>query len=223
VTTADRRPVRRLAVALVAIAIAGVAGFLAVGARSAPHTVASFDASSATTLPPTTVATTTPPPTTAPPTTTTTTTLPRQTTQPVPPPADARGPENNPPIGRIAIPRIGLDSQLEQGIRLTTLDRGPGHWPGTAMPGEIGNVVVAGHRTSHGAEFRDLDDLQPGDEVVFTTATGVHTYRVTGTQIVQPDALWIVNPTDTPTATLFACHPLGSTAERIVVNLALAT
>jgi sortase A len=202
-------------------------GFFAMDGRSEPDTIASFDADSATTttVAPTTVATTTttttPPTTTT--TTTTTTTLARQTTHPIAPPLDARGWEDNPPIGRVSIAEIGLDTELEEGIRLTTLDRGPGHWPGTAMPGEIGNVVVAGHRTSHGAEFRHLDQLEPGDEVVFTTVTGEWTYVVTGTQIVTPDALWIVDPTDTPTATLFACHPVGSTAERIVVNLALAT
>ncbi len=58
---------------------------------------------------------------------------------------------------------------------------------------------------------------------MFTTDDGTFTYLVTGTQIVTPDSLWIVDPTDTPTATLFACHPLGSTAQRIVVNLALST
>ena len=219
-----RRPAVPLAALVVLLVVA--VGFFAPGGRSEPSTIASFDADSATTtLAPTTTAptTTTTTTTTTVAATTTTTTPPRQTTQPVDPPLDARGAENNPPVGRIAIPRIGLDTQLEEGIRLTTLDRGPGHWPGSAMPGEIGNVVVAGHRTSHNAEFRHLDALEPGDEVVFTTETGTHTYRVTGTQIVTPDSLWIVNPTDTPTATLFACHPLGSTAERIVVNLALAT
>ena len=65
-----------------------------------------------------------------------------------------------------------------EGIRLTTLDRGPGHWPGTAMPGELGNVVVAGHRVSHNEDFRNLDQLVPGDEVIFNTATGRHTYHV---------------------------------------------
>ncbi len=123
----------------------------------------------------------------------------------------------------MSIPKIGVDAPLLEGIRLTTLDRGPGHWPGTAMPGEVGNVVVAGHRTSHEADFRHLDQLVPGDDVVFNTEAGVITYKVTGTQIVQPDAIWIVDPTDTPTATLFACHPLGSTAQRIVVNLELAS
>jgi sortase A len=209
------------------IAIVAVIGaIVAFTMGSEPTTVASFDSSSATTTvaPTTTVsATSTTVTTTTTTTTTTTSTLPRQLTQPIAPPQDARGPENNPPLGRIVIPKVGLDAELEQGIRLTTLDRGPGHWPGSALPGEIGNVVVAGHRTSHGAEFRYLDQLVPGDEVIFTTDTGAHTYLVTGTQIVTPNDLWITNPTDTPTATLFACHPLGSTAKRIVVSLALAT
>jgi sortase A len=229
-TETDRPSIMRRAAAPVGIVIAAIAlvgGFLVVASDSTPATVASFDADSATTLAATTTTTTTPTTTTtsAPTTTTTTTTttLPRQLTQPIAPPADPRGVENNPALGRISIPEVGLDAELQEGIRLSTLDRGPGHWPGTAMPGQIGNVVVAGHRTSHGAEFRHLDSLAPGDEVIFTTDAGVHTYLVTGTQIVTPDALWITDPTDTPTATLFACHPLGSTAKRIVVSLALAT
>lgn len=219
-----------LIAALLVLGVVGVGVVVADGRDSAPDTIASFDAGSATTTTPsptttaavaTTATSTTSTTTTS--STTTTTTLPLQLTQPIAPPADQRGAENNPQLGRIAIPEIGLDSELHQGIRLTTLDRGPGHWPGTALPGQIGNVVVAGHRTSRGAEFRHLDALDPGDEVVFTTDDGTFTYVVTGTQIVTPDSMWIVDPTDTPTATLFACHPLGSTAERIVVNLALST
>jgi sortase A len=227
-TDTDRGSIIRRAAAPIVIAVAAivlVGGFLAVGSGSTPETVASFNANSATTttttLAPTTTATTST--TTSTTTTSTTTTLPRQSTRPIAPPEDPRSAEDNPQLGRIAIPSVGVDAELHDGIRLTTLDRGPGHWPGTAMPGQIGNVVVAGHRTSHGAEFRHLDALAPGDEVIFTTDTGVHTYLVTGTQVVTPDALWITDPTDTPTATLFACHPLGSTAQRIVVSLALAT
>ena len=227
----------RLLIAAVATAVVLIGGaFIAVDFDRAPDTVASINSESATTTSTTATTTTIAPTstttaaptttTTAAPTTTTTiapaTTLSKQTSQPIAPPQDTRGAENNPPLGSIAIPKIGLDTGLLQGIRLTTLDRGPGHWPGTAMPGQIGNVVVAAHRTSHGAEFRHLDALAPGDEVTFSTADGTFTYNVTGTQIVTPDALWITNPTDTPTATLFACHPLGSTAQRIVVNLALA-
>jgi sortase A len=220
---------RRIVASLIAalLVFAGIGTVVAVDLGSAPDTVASFNADSATTTPPATRPSTTTTTTTTTSTTTTTPTttapLPRQLTQPIAPPQDQRGAENNPQLGRLAIPKIGLDSELHQGIRLTTLDRGPGHWPGSAMPGEIGNVVVAAHRTSHGAEFRHLDALVPGDEVVFTTDDGTFTYLVTGTQIVTPDSLWIVDPTETPTATLFACHPLGSTAKRIVVNLALSS
>lgn len=178
---------------------------------------------------PTTRPSTTRAPTTRATTTTTTTIAPtttaapvQQLSQPVAPPADPRGYEEKVELGGISIPKIGLEAPLLEGIRLTTLDAGPGHWPGTAMPGEVGNVVVAAHRTSHRAEFRHIDQLVPGDVVMFDTAAGESEYRVTGTQIVGPDAIWIVDQTDTPTATLFACHPPGSVRQRIVVNLELA-
>ena len=90
------------------------------------------------------------------------------------------------------------------------------------MPGQVGNVVVAAHRTSHGAPFRHIDQLVAGDVVNFTIDDQVIEYVVTSTEIVNPDALWIVDPTDTPTATLFACHPPGSVAQRIVVKLELS-
>lgn len=176
-----------------------------------------------TTLPPTT-STTLAPTTTLPPTTTTTTLpeLPAQPAQPIAPPPDPRGYEDQVLLGRIAIPKLGVDEPLLQGIRLTTLDNGPGHWPGTALPGQVGNVVVAGHRTSHGAVFRNIDQLVAGDVVEFDIGNGPLTYTVTGTEIVEPNAIWIINPTETPTATLFACHPPGSTRQRIVVYLALS-
>ena len=110
---------------------------------------------------------------------------------------------------------------MYEGIRLSTLDYGPGHWPGTAMPGDVGNVVVAGHRVSHNRDFRDLDQLQPGDEVIMSTMSGRHVYHVSSTEIVTPDAIWIVDQTHARTATLFACHPPGSVRERIVVHLDL--
>ena len=161
-------------------------------------------------------------------TSTTTTTVAPTTTiaapvgQPIAPPLDVRGNEALIRLGSIAIPKLDVDEPLLEGIRLTTLDVGPGHWPGSALPGDIGNVVVAAHRTSHGGPFRHIDQLVAGDTVIFTTDRGAHDYRVTGTQVVNPDALWIVDPTPTPTATLFACHPPGSVAQRIVVNLELA-
>lgn len=143
-------------------------------------------------------------------------------TLPVPePPPEPRADEPRTELGRLQIPKIGVDITFLQGISLTTLDEGPGHWPGTAMPGQIGNVVIAGHRTSHNKVFRNIDQLVAGDEVIFTTADGTFTYRVRETTVVKPDAMYIIEQTWEPTATLFACHPPGSTRERIVVHLDL--
>jgi sortase A len=142
--------------------------------------------------------------------------------QPIAPPPEDGSSEPRVELGTIEIPRLGLQRPLQEGIRLSTLDRGPGHWPGTAMPGEVGNVVVAGHRVSHNADFRHVDQLASGDEVVFTTAAGRFTYLVESIRIVGPDALWIVDQGYEHTATLFACHPPGSVRERIVVHLRLA-
>ncbi len=121
-------------------------------------------------------------------------------------------------LGTIEIPKIDVSMTMYEGIRLSTLDRGPGHWPGTAMPGQVGNVVVAGHRTSGHQVFRNIDVLVEGDEILFTDTDGsVHRYRVTSSRIVVPTEVWIVDQTPTPTATLFACHPPGSVRERYVV------
>jgi len=140
--------------------------------------------------------------------------------QPVaPPPENAVDPTQL--VGRIEIPKIGVDDNLFEGVALSTLDKGPGHWPGTAMPGQAGNVVVAGHRVSHSKPFRHIDDLVDGDQVKFTVNGTVYTYVVTGHEIVDPTAIRIVAQTAEPTATLFACHPPGSVAERYVVHLAL--
>jgi LPXTG-site transpeptidase (sortase) family protein len=125
-------------------------------------------------------------------------------------------------LGSIEIPRIGVALPFREGIDMPILDRGPGHWPGTALPGQPGNVVLAGHRVSHNADFRHLDALSPGDAVIFTTASGRFEYHVTSVEIVDPNALWIVDQTATATATLFACHPPGSVSQRIVVHLALS-
>ena len=155
--------------------------------------------------------------------TTTTTTTPPTTTlpTPIPPPLDPESPEPVIEIGRIEIPRLALDRTMYEGIRLTTLDYGPGHWPGTAMPGNQGNVVVAGHRVSHNQDFRYLDQLVPGDEVFFTVGDQRFTYAVDQITIEDDSAVWIVDQTPAHTATLFACHPPGSVEQRIVAHLSL--
>jgi sortase A len=167
-----------------------------------------------TTAPPTTVAATTTVPATAPPTVVET--LPTPATPPEP-----RADEPYVELGTLEIPKLGVTQTLLEGITLNTLDIGPGHWPGTAMPGKLGTVVVAGHRTSHGKVFRNIDQLVAGDEVVFNVADGRFVYLVTEIVVVEPDALYIIEQTPDTTATLFACHPPGSTRQRIVAHLAL--
>ena len=183
-------------------------------ATAAASTTQAVPTTRATTTIPATIATTTGPAVTI--GATTVVLLP----QPAPPPAP-RAAEVTSQIGTIEIPKLGITKSLFEGVTLTTLDKGPGHWPGTAQPGQIGNVVVAGHRTSHDKPFRNIDQLAPGDQVIFTMATGTFVYQVTGTTFVKPDALYIIDQTSTATATLFACHPPGSTKQRIVVSLAL--
>ena len=108
------------------------------------------------------------------------------------------------------------------GITLRNIDHGPSHWPGTPLPGEMGNTVFAGHRVTHSHPFRRIHELVPGDEIFFTVAGVRSRYVVTGHEIVLPNRLDIVNPTPTPTVTLFACHPPGSARQRYVVRGALA-
>lgn len=176
--------------------------------------------STSTTVAPSTSTTTTSTSTTT--TSTTTTTVAVTLPNPESPPADPRAAEPLVELGTIEIPRIGVTKSMYEGITLTTLDQGPGHWPGTAMPGQQGNAVIAGHRVSHDKPFRNLDQLEPGDDVIFTTSAGRFVYKVTSTEIVNPDALWIVDQTAEYTATLFACHPPHSTKQRIVAHLAYA-
>lgn len=153
-------------------------------------------------------------------TTTTSTTLPEL---PVPlPPPPARAPEPEVLLGTIEIPAIGVSKNLYEGVSLTTLDRGPGHWPGTAMPGQYGNVVIGGHRTSHDKPFHDVDQLVAGDEIIYTTADGRFVYLVTEVFIIDPTEIWIIDQEPGYITTLFACHPPGSTRQRIIVRATLS-
>ncbi len=137
---------------------------------------------------------------------------------PLPPPADpyAAGPVTQ--IGAIQIPKIGLLHQVFEGITLTVIDHGPGHWPGSAMPCRRGNSVFPGHRVTHTHPFLDIDRLAPGDQIVFHMPGRDCVYKVTGTKIVLPSALYVTDPTPTPTVTLIACNPKHSAAQRIVVT-----
>lgn len=121
-------------------------------------------------------------------------------------------------IGVIRIPKIGLVHPVYEGIWLTVIDHGPGHWPGTALPGGLGNTVFPGHRVTHTHPFLDLDRLRPGDSIIFEMPYGTYTYAVRDTIIVKPTDTWVVDQHRDHEVTLIACHPKHSAAERIVVQ-----
>lgn len=155
---------------------------------------------------------------------TTTTVAPAASTvpaQPVVVPEDPYADEAVQELGTIDIPKIGLHHKVMHGITLRNIDQGPSHWPGTALPGENGNTVFAGHRVTHTHPFRRIDELVEGDRVIFTVAGVRSVYAVTGHEVVTPKALHIADQTTTPTGTLFACHPPHSARFRYVVHLAL--
>lgn len=125
-------------------------------------------------------------------------------------------------VGTLRIPAIDVDEVVREGIDLSVIDQGPAHWAGTASPGGAGNMVLAGHRTTHSHPFTDLDRLRPGDVVFVTNSNGFDVmYKVTETFVVTPDALWISYDNGEPLLTMFACHPKGSAAQRIVVRATL--
>jgi len=122
-------------------------------------------------------------------------------------------------VSHLRIPAIGVDEIIRAGMDLDVIDQGPAHWVGTASPGDQGNVVLAGHRTTHTRPFHDLDRLAARDLIYVTDAAGFEVmYAVTEIFIVEPNEIWITYENGEPLLTLFACHPKGSAAQRIVVR-----
>jgi sortase A len=123
-------------------------------------------------------------------------------------------------IARIIAPSIGLDAIV---VELWGLDdaenlkRGPGHIPGTAYPGQQGNCVISGHRTTYGAPFRRIEELTAGERITLETATSRYIYEVYEQRIVLPTDLTVLEQQGEPKLTLTACHPWYSAAQRIVV------
>ena len=145
--------------------------------------------------------------------------------EPVAPPTVAPAvpdPAPGNPVGVLSIPRISLSMVVVEGVDADQLRSGPGHYPGTPMPGEVGNVAIAGHRTTYLHPFYDLDELVPGDTVTILTVQGLFVYHVTSSQVVSPDDVAVVAPTSTPTLTLTTCTPRYSASQRLVVKATLA-
>jgi sortase A len=120
-------------------------------------------------------------------------------------------------IGEIIMPSLGKHYFMVEGTDTDNLRKGPGHYPETPLPGERGTVAVAGHRTTYGAPFRNIDQLKHGNRIIMSMPYGRFVYRVEKTQIVDDSALWITDPVGYDRLVLSACHPLYSAAQRIVV------
>jgi sortase A len=120
-------------------------------------------------------------------------------------------------IGEIVLPSLGKRYFVVEGTDTENLRKGPGHYPDTPLPGERGTVAIAGHRTTYGAPFRNIDQLKRGQRIILSMTYGRFVYRVQRQQIVDDSALWITRNVGYNRLVLSACHPLYSAAQRIVV------
>jgi sortase A len=120
-------------------------------------------------------------------------------------------------VGRIDIPKISADYTVVQGTDQSSLEKGPGHYPSTALPGMGETVAIAGHRTTYLAPFERINELSPGDRIVVTMPYGRFVYRVQDLRVVVPTALWVTRNVGYDRLVLSACTPLYSAAQRIIV------
>ena len=121
-------------------------------------------------------------------------------------------------LGRIEIPRLGMTVAILEGTTSRTLGVGVGHIQGTALPGELGNIGIAGHRDTY---FRALKDIHVGDEIRIQTATGLSRYKVDKVQVVAPDDISVLAPSAASAITLITCYPfhfIGAAPQRFVVH-----
>jgi len=120
-------------------------------------------------------------------------------------------------IARMEIPALGVSEYVVEGTETGDLRKGPGHYPDTPLPGEPGTAAIAGHRTTYGAPFRDIDDVKPGQVIRVDMPDGTFVYRVEEVRIVDDSDLSVLEPVGHRRLMLSACHPLYSAAERVIV------
>mgnify|MGYP002382293570 FL=1 len=152
-------------------------------------------------------------------------TLPGQTTPikvvPVATVAALPLPKVGDPVAKIEIPKIGITRTVVEGVNVHQLARGPGHYPTSPLPGQKGNVAIAGHRTTYGQPFHNVDKLSAGDQIILTTIQGTFVYEVTSLEIVKPSATEVLDDQGDNRLTLTACHPKYSLKQRIIVHALL--
>lgn len=122
-------------------------------------------------------------------------------------------------LTRLMIPALDVDVVVVEGTTANALRAGAGHYPDSPLPCETGNVAIAGHRTTYGRPFHDLDLLKPGDVITLETPVGTCTYTVNQDPfVVAPTDFSVLDATPTGTLTLTTCNPKGSAAERLIVK-----
>ena len=131
-------------------------------------------------------------------------------------------PAEGQPIGDIRIPRIGINQVIVEGTDTPDLRKGPGHYIGTPLPGQAGNASVAGHRTTYGHPFYNLDSVKVGDPIVVATLQGIFVYDTTKTWVVSPDDTAVLKNASDNLITLTTCNPRFSATTRLIVQGKLA-
>jgi sortase A len=125
-------------------------------------------------------------------------------------------------IARIDMPSIGVSEYVVEGTDVASLRKGPGHYPETPLPGDPGTAAIAGHRTTYGAPFRKIDQLDRGEPITIDMPDGRLVYRVQRTTIVDDQDLSVLDRVGYQRLVLSACHPLYSAAQRVIVFARLA-
>jgi sortase A len=131
-------------------------------------------------------------------------------------------PAEGDPVGDIRIPVIGINQVVVEGTNTPDLRKGPGHYTGTPIPGQAGNAAIAGHRTTYGHPFYNLDAVKVGDPIVVTTLQGVFVYDAFKTFVVSPSDTSVINPLPDNVLTLTTCNPRYSASSRLIVQAKLA-
>lgn len=124
-------------------------------------------------------------------------------------------------IGRLIIPKLGVNEKMYLGITDREFDIGVGKWPGTPTAGSAGNLVIGGHRTAATRPFYNIEKLRRGDVITVVEGKKRVRYKVTNRMIVKPNAMWVTKQSNDATLTLFSCHPKGSTKQRYIVRATL--
>ncbi len=130
-------------------------------------------------------------------------------------------PKEDTEFAYMSIPSLDLETVVFEGVTVETLRKGPGHMPWTPLPGQAGNSVISGHRTTYGRPFFDFDQLKPGDRIEIETAIGLHVYVVRDSFVVKPTDVWVTENREGSWLTMTTCNPKFSARERLIITAEL--